>query len=133
MADERSLNPEPLDKTTSLPADVSKPTVSLNQTRTHQAGHEKPAGRSVSFNDLPQHPDYEITSEIARGGMAGRELALDRKVAIKTVLSGANTARFITEARITAKLPHPGIPPVHALGELAEGRHQSHLLNERDQ
>ncbi len=125
MADERSLNPEPQDKTTSLPADASKPTVSLDQTGTHEAGQAKPVVRTVSRRDLPQHPDYEITSEIARGGMgrvlAGREIALDREVAIKTLLPGANTARFITEARITAKLPHPGIPPVHALGELADG------------
>ncbi|MCX7699610.1 MAG: tetratricopeptide repeat protein, partial [Gemmataceae bacterium] len=66
-----------------------------------------------------------IVEEIARGGMgrvyAGQELCLGREVAIKTLLPGADAARFVTEARITARLPHPGIPPVHHLGRLADG------------
>jgi len=37
------------------------------------------------------------------------------------LLPGANAERFVTEAKITAKLPHPGIPPVHALGTLDDG------------
>jgi tetratricopeptide (TPR) repeat protein len=53
---------------------------------------------------------------------AGRELTLDREVAIKMLLPGANTDRFLTEAKITAQLPHPAIPPVYALGLLADGR-----------
>jgi serine/threonine protein kinase len=63
--------------------------------------------------------------EIARGGMgrvyAGHDRTLDREVAIKTLLPGANAQRFVIEAKITAKLPHPGIPPVYALGTLANG------------
>jgi tetratricopeptide (TPR) repeat protein len=69
--------------------------------------------------------NYEIRDEIARGGMgrvlAARELALDREVAIKTLLPGANPIRFLTESRITACLPHPNIPPVYALGQLEDG------------
>jgi eukaryotic-like serine/threonine-protein kinase len=68
---------------------------------------------------------YELLGELARGGMgrvlAGRELALDREVAIKTLLPGANATRFLTEAKITARLQHPSIPPVYALGQLADG------------
>jgi serine/threonine protein kinase len=45
----------------------------------------------------------------------------EREVAIKTLLPGAPALRFITEAKITARLPHPGIPPVHALGTLEDG------------
>jgi tetratricopeptide (TPR) repeat protein len=75
--------------------------------------------------DAPSIPGYAITAEIARGGMgrvyAGRDLTLDREVAIKTLLPGADAGRFVTEARITARLPHPGIPPVHALGTLDDG------------
>ncbi|MCO6458048.1 MAG: serine/threonine protein kinase [Pirellulaceae bacterium] len=75
--------------------------------------------------DAPTIPGYEITGLIAKGGMgrvyAARDLTLAREVAIKTLLPGANAERFVTEARITARLPHPGIPPVHALGTLAEG------------
>jgi serine/threonine protein kinase len=73
----------------------------------------------------PSIPGYRITAEIARGGMgriyAGHDLSLDREVAIKTLLPAADAGRFVTEAKITARLPHPGIPPVHALGTLADG------------
>lgn len=54
---------------------------------------------------------------------AGYDLTLDREVAIKTLLPGANAERFVLEAKakITAKLPHPHLPPVHALGTLHDG------------
>jgi len=74
---------------------------------------------------------YEMGEEIARGGMgvviAARDLVLKREVAIKTLLPGgtdnlAVVRRFVREARITARLPHPGIPPVYELGELVDGR-----------
>jgi serine/threonine protein kinase len=52
---------------------------------------------------------------------AGHDLTLHREVALKTLLPGADAERFVTEAKITARLPHPGIPPVHALGTLADG------------
>src|SRR5579871_5301220 len=77
---------------------------------------------------VPAIPGYEVFGELARGGMglvlAARELALDREVAIKVLLpgvAGADARRFVTESRITAKLPHPAIPPVHALGESPGG------------
>src|SRR5262249_18416083 len=68
---------------------------------------------------------YRVLREIARGAM-GRvlgayDLALDRDVALKVLLPGANADRFVRESKITARLPHPGIPPVHALGTLADG------------
>lgn len=99
-------------------------TQSLGRTQAHPSGNlSSKAGAAAG--SLPSHPDYDITAEIARGGMgrvlAGRERALDREVAIKTLLPGANSARFVTEARITAQLPHPGIPPVHTLGTLPDG------------
>jgi serine/threonine protein kinase len=53
---------------------------------------------------------------------AGVELSLGREVAIKTLLPGANPERFVTEAGLTARLSHPGIPPVYALGTTADGR-----------
>jgi serine/threonine protein kinase len=75
--------------------------------------------------EAPNIPGYRITGEIAKGGMgcvyAGYDLTLDREVAIKTLLPGAYAERFVTEAKITARLPHPNIPPVHALGTLADG------------
>ncbi|MEZ6108328.1 MAG: serine/threonine-protein kinase [Pirellulaceae bacterium] len=78
---------------------------------------------------LPRIPGYSISHELARGGMgrvlSGIELELDREVAIKVVLASSNTdaeQRFIAEAKITARLPHPGIPPIYSLGTTSEGQ-----------
>jgi tetratricopeptide (TPR) repeat protein len=75
--------------------------------------------------DLPSVPGYRVLREIARGGM-GRilgafDLGLERDVALKILLPGAPADRFVRESKITARLPHPGIPAVHALGTLADG------------
>lgn len=74
---------------------------------------------------------YELRDEIARGGMgavfAARDHALGRDVAVKVLrpdLAGQTriASRFVEEARITGQLQHPGIPPVHDLGTLPDGR-----------
>jgi tetratricopeptide (TPR) repeat protein len=74
---------------------------------------------------LPAVPGYRVLKEIARGGMgrilAAFDLTLDRDVALKVLLPGAKSDRFVRESKITARLPHPGIPPVYALGTLADG------------
>jgi hypothetical protein len=76
-------------------------------------------------------PGFVVTGEIARGGMgvvlAAVEADLGREVAIKMLLPGAVGAeraarRFVEEARITARLPHPSIPPIHRVGALPDGR-----------
>ena len=69
--------------------------------------------------------------EIARGGMGAvyraTDTVLKRPVAVKVIQAkygpdtGA-TRRFAEEARITAQLQHPAIPPVHDLGSLPDGR-----------
>ncbi len=65
---------------------------------------------------------YELSREIARGGMgvvyAARDLSLDREVAVKVMLPNMNAAEFVRESRVTARLPHPGVPPVYTLGTL---------------
>lgn len=72
---------------------------------------------------------YTVTAEIGRGGMGTVYTAIDevlgREVAIKvsnTVASGAFERRLAAEARILARLEHPGIVPVHDVGRLADGR-----------
>lgn len=69
---------------------------------------------------------YDIYAELGSGGMAtvflARDLALDRKVAIKVMAPAlAATAdaieRFRREARLAAALSHPHIIPIHAIGE----------------
>jgi tetratricopeptide (TPR) repeat protein len=84
-----------------------------------------PLAAEASASDLPALPGYRVLREIARGGMgrvlAAHDLALERDVALKVLLPGAAADRFVRESKITARLPHPGIPPVHALGTLADG------------
>jgi serine/threonine protein kinase len=94
---------------------------------------------------------YRLLGELGRGGMglvyAAHDPTLDREVAVKTLFPGQPTRpnsldRFVREAFITAKLPHPGIPPVYALGEqrdrapylamkLVRGHTLEHLLRNR--
>jgi serine/threonine protein kinase len=73
---------------------------------------------------------YELLEVLGQGGMAtvylGRDRDLDRQVAIKVVRlaeGGADLVeRLRQEARILARLEHPGLVPVHDLGALPDGR-----------
>lgn len=70
-------------------------------------------------------PDYQLERELGGGGMGvvflAREVALDRRVAIKIIRPELATARaterFLREARMLARLKHPSIMPVHRAGE----------------
>ena len=66
---------------------------------------------------------YELVSVLGRGGMAvvylARDTALDREVALKIFDRPPGDAN---EARLIARLEHPGIVPVHDFGELPDGR-----------
>jgi tetratricopeptide (TPR) repeat protein len=71
-------------------------------------------------------PGFVVYREIARGGMglvyAAHDPAFDREVAVKVMHPGQDAVRFVVESKITAQLPHPGVPPVYALGALPDGR-----------
>jgi WD40 repeat protein len=76
-------------------------------------------------------PGYRLHGEIARGGSSviywATELQLNRSVAVKVPLArlAGNpivASRFLQEARITARLEHPGIPPIYQVGRLSDGR-----------
>ncbi|MFD0902097.1 serine/threonine-protein kinase [Actinomadura sediminis] len=67
---------------------------------------------------------YRVTSPIGRGGMGevwnGTDLRLNRSVAIKLVGVPDDRdvrRRFHREARITARLSHPGVPTVYDFGQ----------------
>jgi tRNA A-37 threonylcarbamoyl transferase component Bud32 len=71
---------------------------------------------------------YARGGELGRGGMGVVEAAvdtwLDRDVAIKrprTDRSGHHLARLTREARLTARLVHPAIPPIYDVGEDEQG------------
>ncbi len=97
----------------------------------------------TGFSDLPPGPDdgggavpqpppnLQALQRIGRGGMGEVWRAYDhrlhRVVALKalSVALAAHPdarARFVREAQATAQLAHPGVVPIHEVGELADGR-----------
>jgi eukaryotic-like serine/threonine-protein kinase len=72
---------------------------------------------------------YELVSILGRGGMAvvylARDTRLDREVALKVLdwsVDRTSRERLSREAHILARLEHPGIVPVHDVGQLPDGR-----------
>jgi serine/threonine protein kinase len=90
-------------------------------------------GTLAHLRDVAEWPDvgerYDVQSRLGRGGMgvvyAARDRTLDRDVAIKVLdaVADADAARRLqAEARILARLEHPGIVPIHDAGTLPDGR-----------
>src|SRR5262249_8024543 len=70
--------------------------------------------------------DYQLLGRIGRGGMGvvykARQKGLDRLVALKMISAGGDAdavelARFRREAENVARLQHPNIVQIHAVGE----------------
>ncbi len=78
----------------------------------------------------PARERYEIRGRFASGGMGevfrvhdgdlGRDVAM--KVARSRGAGARDLRRFLAEARLTARLEHPGIVPVHDVGVDVDGR-----------
>jgi serine/threonine protein kinase len=86
--------------------------------------------RLRKLDDRPDFSNtrYELFEELGRGGMGivfrGRDAALDRDVAIKVTAwsTDADAERLRREAQTLAALEHPGIVPIHDVGQLPDGR-----------
>lgn len=68
---------------------------------------------------------YELTDQIGAGGMgqvfAGYDRHLERPIAVKLTRADLDadpqwTKRFLREARLMARLSHPGLPSIHDAG-----------------
>ena len=102
----------------------------MPQDLAHTAGPGETAAPEPSASPASP-PGYELIEEIGQGGMGvvyrARDVALDRDVAVKLLSErypsdSLPAQRFLSEARITGQLQHPGIPAVHQVGALADGR-----------
>jgi serine/threonine-protein kinase len=86
---------------------------------------------------VPSSPDggtadrYRVLRPHARGGLGevlvAEDAHLHREVAVKRIRAeraddAHSRSRFLLEAEVTGRLEHPGIVPVHDLGQDADGR-----------
>ncbi len=113
------------------PTDADAPTIGISSAPGVPGSPEGPVSAEIPGR-------YLLESEHARGGQARVLIAFDshvgRRVAWKellpewqpdnagSVMAEGYTRRFLREARITARLEHPNICPVHEIGRRPDGR-----------
>jgi len=86
----------------------------------------RPAGET-----LPMSSELSDISFHAEGGLgivyAAQDRSLKRSLAVKFIhdrvaSDPASQSRFLLEAEVTSRLEHPGVVPVHGLGQSPDGR-----------
>lgn len=86
--------------------------------------------RQALRDTAPDAERYELGAPVGQGGMGtvyrAFDRTLEREVAVKVLRVGVTepgtAARLEREARILARLEHPGIVPIHDAGTLPDGR-----------
>ncbi|TWT51307.1 Serine/threonine-protein kinase PknD [Rubripirellula amarantea] len=104
---------------------------------------QPPAESSTETSPCPAVNDsvpsrYESVGEVGRGGWGVVEKAvdrqLDREVAVKRFtdtyeVTEQERQRFLHEAKVTSQLQHPGIVPVHEMGDQKDAYYVMKLLD----
>jgi len=110
---------------------AAPPTLAPSLTFELDAPTGAPTGAPDPHNLGPLAARYQVRRRLGVGGMSDvwqvEDRRLHRTMALKVMkpeLLGRPEARarFVEEAQLTAQLQHPGILPVHEVGELPDGR-----------
>jgi hypothetical protein len=114
------------------PASTTSEAQALGDTRGSRAAPARPATPDAVPDvpaELRNHPDYEITRELGRGGMGvvclARNKLTDRQEALKVVNQRffdqpGMKERFLREIRSAARLDHPHIVRAHTAVQLGD-------------
>lgn len=112
-------------------ADLAAIRARVDTTAASDADSTAGLGGDASLGEGQHAGRFLLQEEIGRGGNGAVFRAHDpefqRSLAIKVMLADVTQRpdierRFLAEAKTTGRLQHPGIPPVHELGRLADGR-----------